>query len=223
MSNPEAEPPNSPESTSLAVSHPQHSPLSRKLFFLSMGTAATPVFVAAGIMLQTQHAALRHSSSAIPGPRMNPPAAEAQPGAGRIDDASMKATSSSTKFAAAARDPQPARLSVASLDYRTVHLQSPPLESNIFERETLLSLISSRVPDSLADQTFASAAVAESSDDSRTASTPAGQGKKVRVEFKTHAIAHHRHRPQKPEPTLLARIGRSVKKALVHAVTFARD
>lgn len=228
MSNPEAEPSNSPESTYLMVSNPQRRVLSRKLFFLSVGTAAAPVFVAAGIILQAQHAALRHSTSAMTARRTNAPAitpaVEARPGAGQMDDTSTKTTTSGGEFAAAARVPKPGPLSVASLNYEITHFQSTPPENNILEHETLVSLTPAWVPQSLASQTSTPLVIDDSRTDSHTGTTPANRGKRMRAEIKTHTIAHHRRRPQKPGPTeLFAKVGRSVKKALIHAVTFARE
>jgi hypothetical protein len=96
--------------------------------------------------------------------------------------------------------------------------------NDILQRNAPLSLALVSVPVTSSIHVADTVAVEEPNAQSRTPVAAASSAKKIRAEVHTHAIAHHRHRPQKhTPPSLLAKIGQSVKKGLMNVAKFPRQ
>ncbi|EDY16327.1 serine/threonine protein kinase [Chthoniobacter flavus Ellin428] len=111
---------------------------------------------------------------------------------------------------------------VQDLPHGTVRLESQPPGAEIYEGDVLLGI----TPVSLPMPPGRHAFVAITDDNkiaSRTVDMAADQTKDIQFEMKEapdartgHEIAHHHHRLRKhAEPTMLARIGRSIKETLI--------
>jgi hypothetical protein len=113
---------------------------------------------------------------------------------------------------------------VATFDAEIARGQAPRGETDILQRENLVRLAVISVPTSPGIPDTQSAAVEERSVADHAPAMTATQAKKIRAEIKTHATARHRHRPQKHvPPSLLAKIGQSVKKGLIQAAKFPQQ
>jgi hypothetical protein len=95
---------------------------------------------------------------------------------------------------------------------------------DVLQRSAPLSLALVSVPTTSSINGADAVAVEEPSAESRTTVAAAIPAKKIRSEGHAHAIAHHRHRPQRhTPPSLLAKIGQSVKKGLLNVTKFPRQ
>ncbi len=113
---------------------------------------------------------------------------------------------------------------MAGFDAEIARSQSPRGETDILQRENLVRLAVISVPTSPGIPDTASPTVEERSTADRPAAMTATQAKKIRAEIKTHTIARHHHRSQKHvPPSLLAKIGQSVKKGLIQAAKFPQQ
>ena len=113
---------------------------------------------------------------------------------------------------------------VRDLPHGTVRIESQPPGAEIYEGDVLLGVAPVSIPTSPGRHIF----VAEMEGDktvSRTVDVAADQTKDIRFDVKAasasragHEIAHHRHRPKRHvEEPMLAKIGRSIKDALMKA------
>jgi hypothetical protein len=207
------------ESTYGPRGNPQLNAFARRIFFLSVGSAAAPVIIAAGIML--------HSGQGLPSKRLlaksRSPEAMRSVAPLAMQESEPASTTSSSRVAAdrTSQIPSPP---LAGFDAEIARRQSPPEDSDIFQQEKLVRLTVVSVPTNPGIPDTNSAVAEERSAADRTAPMAAGQTKKSRAEVKTHTIARHHRRPQKhTPPSLLAKIGQSVKKGLMEAAKFPRE
>jgi hypothetical protein len=106
-----------------------------------------------------------------------------------------------------------------ALNYEMVRLANQPSGGDVFQRDLLLAESTPALP--ATDE--ADVAAEETSTGSHASIVVASLAKNHPVEIKGHAIAHHRHRPRKHgPPSMLAKIGRSVKEAWTSVLTFPR-
>jgi serine/threonine protein kinase len=111
---------------------------------------------------------------------------------------------------------------VQDLPHGLVRIESQPSGAEVYEGDVLLGITPVSIPFPPGRHTFVAI-----TDDNRTASRTldlaADQTKDLQFDIKDaantrtgHEIAHRRHRPRKhTEPTMLARIGHSLKEALI--------
>jgi len=227
--------------------------LARQLFFISVGSSAVPVLVAAGIMLQGEHGlpsktaqktsarsivALAAKPNATPGSVTNadaprerlavtdtaPPPTPMSPAASEVkeDSAVVQSHDPAPSGELSQIRPQP----FANPADVVGRLQTMQSGSDILQRDNLVSLALVPIPATSAVRESDADAVAveeRGAEPSATAVT-ASQAKKIHAEIKPHSIAHHRYRPQKhAPPSLLAKIGQSVKKGLMNVAKFPRQ
>lgn len=103
-------------------------------------------------------------------------------------------------------------------------IQAQESGSGILQRNAPLSLPLVSIPETSPIRGTQAVAVEEPSGEPRTTASTSNSAKKNRTEVHTRAIAHHRHRPQKHlPPSLLAKIGQSVKKGLMNIAKFPRQ
>ncbi len=255
MSISNTETPPSPESTYLSGGNPAANREARQLFFISVGSSAVPVLVAAVIMLQGGHGLSSKTVSApfaqkAPVRAIAPLAAEPHAAPG-----SAKVPAPPEPFADHTAAPRPALISSSTLPVKedsvttalphsaTVAelsaIRSLPLANpadvvgrfqasqsgnDILQRSAPLSLALVSVPVTSSIHGADAVAVEEPNAESRTTGVAASPAKKIHAETHAHPIAHHRHRPQKhAPPSLLAKIGQSVKKGLLNVAKFPRQ
>jgi hypothetical protein len=243
----EIQQPGSPKITNHPGENPRLNPLARKLFLVSMGTAAAPVIIAAAIMLHARTGLSPKSSPALSAQR-----ATARPIVPRVDVENAGAVAAKEKPTDGALvvvdgnslTPQDSfsnlhlrehRVEIrlpgfgnfrilsdqpAGVNFGLVRLERQPSAGIIFGSDILLSATStpmppvSRAPDAVVNERDAAA---------HTAVAPTHPTRGGRVEIRGHAVVHHRHRPKKhAPPSMLAKIGRSVKEALTSVLAFPR-
>lgn len=222
MSNLAATQSTSPGCTYGPEANPQLSAFARRVFFLSVGSAAVPVIFAAGIMLQSgQGLPSKHSLAKSAGPATAlplAPVAAHNPAPQPPRSPSLESLGNAAPVGdGISRIPaQP----LARFDAEIARGQYPREESDIFHRDSLVRLAVISVPTSPGIPDTNATAVEERSAPVVTAT----QVKKIRAELKTNTIARHRYRPQRhAPPSLLAKIGESVKKGLIQAAKFPRE
>lgn len=251
MSISHAETPCSPESTYVPGGSPTANRLARQLFLISVGTSAVPVLVAAGIMLQNGHGLPSKTTRKTSARSIVPPAAKPNATSGSIpnadaprgtfavndtaphpapisssalpvkeDSPAMQSHDSAPGTELSQIRPQPFANS-ADVVGRLQTLQSG---SDILQRDALLSLALVPIPATSAIHEADAVAAGERSAEPSATATTASQAKKIRAEIKPRTVAHHRYRPQThAPPSLLAKIGQSVKKGLINVAKFPRQ
>jgi hypothetical protein len=234
MSNLDAAQSSSPESAYGPRGNPQLNAFARRIFFLSVGSAAVPVLFAAGIMLQGGHGLSSKRSQPKPaahetrGALANANAPAATPTAHNPPPQSVSYSTFDSRGeappVAATGTSRAAAQPLSALDAEITRGQATREESDIFQRENLVQLAVISVPTSPGIPDTNSTAPEEQSPANGATAITATQAKKIRAETKVHTVAHHRHRSQRQAPpSLLAKIGQSVKKGLIEAAKFPRE
>lgn len=256
MSNSHTETPLSPESTYVPAGNPAASKLARQLFFISVGSSAAPVLVAAIIMVQGGHGLPSKTASApsaqkatarsiaplatqphaapgsmakVPAPREISTDNAAAPVPALISSTTLPVKENPAATALPDSAPVADLSSIRSQPFSNPadvlgQIQTSQSGNNILQRNAPLSLALVSVPLTSSIHGADAVAVEAPSAESRTTVVAASPAKKIRAETHTHAIAHYRHRPQKhAPPSLLAKIGQSVKKGLMNVAKFPRQ
>jgi hypothetical protein len=109
----------------------------------------------------------------------------------------------------------------ASTESAIVRLETQPPPEDALQRRLLHSDPLSSILKSFWSENTDTLHSEEDTADTRSAAV-SSQAKPIRAETKSRGIAHHRHHQKHPLASLFAKIGRSVKGALMNAVTFAR-
>lgn len=219
MSNPEPQKSLLPESTYAPGDRSEADAFARKLFFISVGSAALPVLVAAGVMLQSGSALGPKPATSLAARRAPTPSLASTP------TRTVAAKDTTPQSETPVVEPTPIRFTAYStLADQVGQLQSLRAASDSLQGSELLRLALIPIPPTTSIREADLVTTEEPDTDSRPIVNATSHAKKIRAEIKTHPIAQHRHRPQKhTPPTLLARIGQSVKKGLIEAAKFPRQ
>jgi hypothetical protein len=202
------------------VQAPQLHTFSRQLFLISVGSAAVPVFVAAAIMLQSGHGLVSKAApslSAQSASTHSPVAPVARVNASHTREAAPQPASGLPSASPAGPSAEEAS-QISSGRFPGMSdvadsLQNVQVKSDLFQQGDLLHLAMIPIPETSTIHDTVEPRGAES----LTATSSASQAKKIRAESKGRPFARHHYRSQKHQPpSLLAKIGESVKKGLVN-------